>query len=47
MLYEIHSTNFSVWECIIIIGVGGGVRAGGLSHCIPLHWIVLLCIAFV
>jgi hypothetical protein len=39
---QIHSTNFSVWECIIIIGVGGGVRAGGG---LALYTIALDCFA--
>ncbi len=26
-----YNTNFSVWECIIIIGVGVGVGRGGLG----------------
>ena len=27
--HDLYNTNFSVWECIIIIGVGVGVRSGG------------------
>lgn len=27
--HELYNTNFSVWECIIIIGVGVGARWGG------------------
>jgi len=28
---DLYNTNFSVWECIIIIGGGVGVRRGGFS----------------
>ena len=27
--HDLYNTNFSVWECIIIIGVGVGARRGG------------------
>ena len=29
--YDLYNTDFSVWECIIIIGGGVGARRGGVT----------------